>query len=112
MSSFSPRFSPLVSTRITSSIEIAAADDDDNDERDTIEDDFDLDETDNEREETSRMNTMDRYGLKRNGQNDNRLGAKKRVARKAQLAKPERVRTFLADYSDSESDEEISFKKN
>ena len=58
---------------------------------------------------------MDRYGLKkveRNGPNDNRLGAKKREARKPQLAKPKRVRTFLADYSDSESDEEISFKKN
>ena len=97
---------------ITSSIEITAAEDNDDDndseERDTI---------DNEREETSRLNTMERYGLKkieRNGPKDDRLGAKRLATRKAplQLAKPKRVRRFLADYSDSDSDEEISFKKN
>ena len=43
---------------------------------------------------------------------DDRLGAKRMAARKAPLAKPKRVRRFLADYSDSDSDEEISFKKN
>ena len=103
-----------ITSSITSSIKIAAADDDDDVNEDTIEENNDLDKNDDDDEDFGirRRRIYQNYGLQpvastssgKKGRGNMNASAAGRLTENAKKAPAKSIRSFLADYSDSDSD--------
>ena len=95
-----------ITSSITSSIKIAATDDDDVVNEDTIEENNDLDKNDDDDSEDfgrGRHRIYQNYRLQPIASTSGKKGHG-RLTENAKKAPAKRIRSFLADYSDSDSD--------